>query len=43
MTELNYEKAESLLDSCNIIPNTNLENALHLPVDHTKNTDIETT
>jgi hypothetical protein len=43
MAELNSEKAESSPGSSDINLNNNLESALHLPVNHTKNTDVETT
>jgi len=43
MAELNSEKAESSVCSCDINLNKKLENALHLPVNHTHNIDVETT
>jgi hypothetical protein len=43
MAELNSEKAESSPGSSDINPINNLETALHLPVNRTKNIDVETT
>jgi len=43
MAELNSEKAESSVGSCDINLNKNLESVLHLPVNHTQNIDVATT
>jgi len=43
MAELNSEKPESSVGSCDINLNMKLESTLHLSVNHTQNTDVETT
>jgi len=43
MAELYSEKAESSVGSCDINLNKKLKSALHLPVNHTQNIDVETT
>jgi len=42
MAELNSEKAESSVGSCDINLNKKLESALHFSVNHTQNIDAAT-